>query len=81
MMVRGHTTVDITCSVCSNPPAQYEWQNGPFAVRSTGSRLEGVRKGEYTCSAWNNITRLKTRRTFKISVTEKGTIFLLLISN
>ena len=77
--------MDITCSVCSNPPAQYEWQFNsgalPVAVRAAGSRLGGVRKGEYTCSAWNNITRLKTRRTFKISVTEKGTIFLLLISN
>ena len=77
--------MDITCSVCSNPPAKYKWQfnSGPLpvAVRSTGSRLEGVRKGEYTCRAWNDITRLKTRRTFKISVTEKGTIFLLLISN
>ena len=78
--------MDITCSVCSNPPAKYEWQinsSGPLpvAVRSAGSRLEGVHKGEYTCRAWNDITRLKTRRTFTVSVTEKGTIFLLLISN
>ena len=75
--------MDITCSVCSNPPAKYEWQINstgpvPVDVRSAGSRLEGVHKGEYTCRAWNDITRL---RTFTVSVTEKGTIFLLLMSN
>ncbi|XP_030641482.1 carcinoembryonic antigen-related cell adhesion molecule 2-like [Chanos chanos] len=57
--------VTLTCSAESTPPASFNWMlNGRKTGETTASysieKTDSTHSGNYTCTAWNNVTSLNT---------------------
>ncbi|XP_030641474.1 carcinoembryonic antigen-related cell adhesion molecule 1-like [Chanos chanos] len=71
--------VTLTCSAESTPPASFIWMlNGRETGETTASysieKIDSTHSRNYTCTAWNNVTSLKT--TVHHHLTVKGKVSL-----
>lgn len=68
------TTLKLSCSAESVPPASYTWiKNGTTLAQSqnyTKEKIEISDSGEYTCRATNNITMISSETSLTLRVTE-----------
>ncbi|GCB76814.1 hypothetical protein scyTo_0015557, partial [Scyliorhinus torazame] len=73
------TTVTFSCSADSNPPAELEWNLNNTSLQQKGQRLfiDSITlnsTGNYTCQAFNNLTKRYSASTKQIVVIEPVSI-------
>ncbi|CAB1333941.1 unnamed protein product [Coregonus sp. 'balchen'] len=85
MEIKGPTEIEVgqkftlTCSADSNPPANYTWMlNGTeipgHSPEFPKEKSEYSDSGDYTCTATNDVTRIKTSEVHKLSVKVEGAL-------
>ncbi|XP_045064324.1 carcinoembryonic antigen-related cell adhesion molecule 1-like isoform X2 [Coregonus clupeaformis] len=85
MEIKGPTEIEVgqkftlTCSADSNPPANYTWMlNGTeipgHSPEFPKEKSEYSDSGDYTCTATNDVTRIKTSEVHKLSVKVEGSL-------